>query len=615
MKKGYIAAGIIAVLILMMTVGFFAGRKTLVDAVMVPKPMNISTIHTSQVSRDTRTHESYPQQDGYYNMFFDRAEPTPKVNAKKIKAAIVPHHLLVGRYIASAFEGMASKKITRVILISPDHFSQGKGVASTTLFPWNTPFGGVTADTAYINQLVADGGVQIDPDPFDSEHGISGIMPFIRKSFPNAQIVPVIIRDDMSEAQETQLVKALSQEDNKTLLIGSFDFSHYLPHNAAQFHDATSQSVLEMLDHEMARKLDIDSQPGLSVFLQTVKNLDAPQWQQIFHDSSAGLTGDHETIENTSYFSGYYVDGPQQWRDALTMHFFGDTMFDRDVRRILNQHGSEYIFENLGRFLMGSDLVVANLEGTITTNESIAGNEYPLTFTFDPSVAPMLAREGMTDVSLGNNHSRDFGSDGYDQTRYYLKKNGIRYFGDEINKESVSYNTKVRGTTIGWVGFNAFVPSKTNEVIDEIRRMKTVSDVVVVMPHWGQEYKLTEGGGQTKLAHAFIDAGADIVIGAHPHVVQPIEIYKNKPIFYSLGNFVFDQYFSKDVTMGLSVGVEWQQDELVMRLFVLENKRGKIQLASAEKRDEVLHRIAKDSTVSEQFIPQIKAGVIHLKTK
>ncbi len=614
MKSLYKVSGVMAVVILLTTVGFFIGlqnpEKTVVAETKKVSNIKVQTVQVKRSVSD-RQHNSAKQPSGYYQMFYDRALPTPKID-QDIRVGIVPHHLLVGRYIASAFNGMSSKKIKRVVLISPDHFARGKTRVSATVHPWETPFGKLLPDTKYIESLVNHAGVYIDPEPFDGEHGISGLVPFVKKSFPNAKIVPIVVRDDLSEDGEQRLARALGNIDDKTIIIGSFDFSHYVPHNAAEFHDATSQTVLELLDHETARRLDIDSQPGLAIVLRAAKRLNAPHWNQVLHASSASLSENHDTKENTSYFAGYFTSGPIPWHDKITMHFFGDMMFDRGVRNLMEKHGNDYVFQNVERFMMGSDVVIGNLEGAITTNKSIAGNLSPLLFTFDPSVAATMKKFGITDVSLANNHSRNFGQDGLDQTKHYLTKEGIRYFGDQINEENISYWTEVRGTKIGWVGFSAF-GGKQNDVIDEIRRLRNEVDVLVVMPHWGAEYKLVHGRSQTRLAHTFIDSGADMVIGAHPHVIQPMEIYKGKPIFYSLGNFVFDQYFSKDVTVGLSVGVEWEHNKMKLRLFVLQNNQGEIDLATPEKRDEILKRISKTSIVSPEVSTQIRSGVIHLE--
>jgi len=87
----------------------------------------------------------------------------------------------------------------------------------------------------------------------------------------------------------------------------------------------------------------------------------------------------------------------------------------------------------------------------------------------------------------------------------------------------------------------------------EIAAAKKDGDIVIVYPHWGDEYQHKHDARQSELAHAFIDAGADAVIGSHPHVIEGAEIYEGKPIFYSLGNLVFDQYFSDDTQQGLAL--------------------------------------------------------------
>jgi poly-gamma-glutamate synthesis protein (capsule biosynthesis protein) len=94
----------------------------------------------------------------------------------------------------------------------------------------------------------------------------------------------------------------------------------------------------------------------------------------------------------------------------------------------------------------------------------------------------------------------------------------------------------------------------------EIARLRPSCDFLVVFPHWGIEYQITASARQQELAHEFVDAGADLVIGAHPHVVEPVELYRGKAIFYSLGNFVFDQGLSFWTEHGLAVQVILHQD-------------------------------------------------------
>ena len=114
----------------------------------------------------------------------------------------------------------------------------------------------------------------------------------------------------------------------------------------------------------------------------------------------------------------------------------------------------------------------------------------------------------------------------------------------------------MNGITIGLVGFHELHGSGFDDVLTEVERLSPLTDALFVMPHWGIEYEREKPSAQQRQeAHALIDAGADVIIGAHPHVIQPIELYQDKPIFYSLGNFIFDQYFSQETMEGLAVGV------------------------------------------------------------
>jgi poly-gamma-glutamate synthesis protein (capsule biosynthesis protein) len=111
----------------------------------------------------------------------------------------------------------------------------------------------------------------------------------------------------------------------------------------------------------------------------------------------------------------------------------------------------------------------------------------------------------------------------------------------------------VRGKQFCLVGYHSLYDATTTEVVGEIRALRPECYKVVVFAHWGTEYAPVANAAQVAEAHEFIDAGADLVIGAHPHVVQNVETYRGRAIFYSLGNFMFDQDFSWATTHGLAV--------------------------------------------------------------
>lgn len=241
-----------------------------------------------------------------------------------------------------------------------------------------------------------------------------------------------------------------------------------------------------------------------------------------------------------------------------TILFGGDMMFDRSVRVAMYAHGGDFIFSCIDDTLREPDLVVANLEGPITDNNSISvnskvGDSHNYTFTFEPSVAALLAAHHIDVVNLGNNHILNFGTRGFDSTKHSLPEAGVAYFGQAAGQSWV-YRTTISGVTIEFVNYNEFGGDATT-TLDQIASAKRDGYLPVVYTHWGIEYKTTSSANSHELAHRFVYAGAAIVVGSHPHVVQEHELYRGKYIYYSLGNFIFDQYWNDEVRHGLMLEV------------------------------------------------------------
>ncbi|HVV39370.1 MAG TPA: CapA family protein [Candidatus Paceibacterota bacterium] len=238
--------------------------------------------------------------------------------------------------------------------------------------------------------------------------------------------------------------------------------------------------------------------------------------------------------------------------------FVGDIMLDRDVAVHAQQAGDDALFAGAADLFSGYDLRIGNLEGTITTNKSIAQQDHTiLRFTFDPRFAKVLAQAGFDALSLANNHSLDFGEFGYDDTVSYLSKQNIPAFGSPFNEQHLAVRVSASGLRLCMLGYMDLFKSDPTSIINKIQDIRGECDKVIVMPHWGVEYQHSPTAQQVSLAHEFIDAGADVIIGSHPHVVEPLEIYKGKAIFYSLGNFIFDQHWQPEVMRGLAVGIEF----------------------------------------------------------
>ncbi|MBC7836744.1 CapA family protein [Acetobacteraceae bacterium] len=254
---------------------------------------------------------------------------------------------------------------------------------------------------------------------------------------------------------------------------------------------------------------------------------------------------------------------PIQVEKPVRVLFAGDIMLDRDIARNTARVGVESFVADVAPLFANNDINVANLEGTVTDFPSIAQiDNTVLRFTFTPALAESVLTSLKLDaVSLANNHALDFGAAGYSQTRDFLSERGILSFGSPSNSENLSAQKTVRGNNICFVGYEDFINADPTIITNEITSIRPFCYRVVVFTHWGVEYQIQPTEHQRMLAHAFIDSGADLVIGAHPHVVQPREIYNGKAIFYSLGNFIFDQYFSSQTKRGIAVAVEFYSFE------------------------------------------------------
>lgn len=257
--------------------------------------------------------------------------------------------------------------------------------------------------------------------------------------------------------------------------------------------------------------------------------------------------------------------------EPATVLFVGDIMLDRAVAVHARVAGDDALFAGVAELLAGYDAVVGNLEGTITGNASLSQQDPSvLRFTFDERFARLLKRIGVTAVSLANNHALDFYDAGYRQTVSHLDAAGILHFGTPLNSEDLSAAISLKGKSICLVGYHELFRPDPAGVFAEIGRIRPACDRVVLFAHWGEEYEHSPTVRQQELAHAFVDAGADAVIGAHPHVVEPLEIYKNKAIFYSLGNFIFDQGWRPEVRRGLAVGIGFGESKTSFTLTAID---------------------------------------------
>ncbi len=249
---------------------------------------------------------------------------------------------------------------------------------------------------------------------------------------------------------------------------------------------------------------------------------------------------------------------------SASIVFVGDMMLDRTIRTKIETLGGEAVFRQLPEIVGEADLVVGNLEGPIThfASESVGtdvGDPGNTRFTFDPQIAGLLASAGVGLVSIGNNHIADFGKEGVADTKYFLERAGVRYVGEPWSTTSAHIET-IHGLEVAFVAYNQFISPNKEGVVAAIHEARNAGvDVVIVLAHWGEEYTPEPPLSVRTTATVFAAAGADVIIGTHSHVIGEVEDIGTTRVYYSLGNFIFDQYFSPEVRCGLKVSLALQK--------------------------------------------------------
>lgn len=269
----------------------------------------------------------------------------------------------------------------------------------------------------------------------------------------------------------------------------------------------------------------------------------------------------------------------------------GDVMLGRAVAYKFNNDVSQ-AFENLGEgFFTNHDLGIINLEGPISATDFPANpNPNNLIFNFPPQTVDALNFLGVNAVSMSNNHSRNQGKSGLEETQNLLKEKNIVPIGEQLNFGLERFGDDKKKLSV--ITINML--EDDSDITATIKEEKQAGNFVIIFPHWGSEYQETHNGTQEAAAHSWIDAGADAVFGSHPHVVQDAEIYQEKPIFYSLGNLIFDQTFSQETQQGLILVGKITAEKLSLQILPTVQRNLQVELTTGEKKQEIIKKIKTD---------------------
>lgn len=257
--------------------------------------------------------------------------------------------------------------------------------------------------------------------------------------------------------------------------------------------------------------------------------------------------------------------------EEVTLAITGDILLSSHVLNNYDSGGiNDVVSDRLRAEMQSADITMANEEFPFSERGSEAQDKQ-FTFRVNPSYVAALTELGVDVVTVANNHALDFGKEALTDTFTTLDGAGIAYVGAGDSKERAMqpFITEAGGRKIGFLAASRVIPEVSwnienqqpgmlctydSELLCEaVRNAKTQCDYVVVYVHWGVERENTPQEYQRQLAKSYIDAGADLVIGAHPHVLQGMEYYQGKPIVYSLGNFIFNQEIKSTVLLKVSI--------------------------------------------------------------
>jgi poly-gamma-glutamate synthesis protein (capsule biosynthesis protein) len=467
----------------------------------------------------------------------------------RLTGITVPHHLLAADLVARGVRAAAASRYRRIVLLAPDHFRGTTKPFATTARAFGTVFGPVEADAEAVAALLARDDLVEDSCLFSTEHGIHALLPFLRRAFPDAAIVPVAMSVRSRRAEWDALARLLLPLLNDdTLVVESTDFSHFLPQHMARTYDQQTLNVLAAGDLDAIAGLrqpqHADSVGALYVqtLLQARRHGAAPV---VVANANSQDYAEAPARETTSYMVILY--GPPQAIAAAgpygphgPYYIAGDTFFGRAMKLVLLDEDARARARAAVSTLTGGRPLIVNLEGVILPD--VPGAIDHMTLAMPEALAVgMLKALGVVGVSLANNHAMDLGASGQAETRGALARAGIGVFGQG---ETLSLpGLDITGLSDLGANGDGKVDLLTPALLDRLMRPDARVPVVAFV-HWGREYETQPSPRALALADAMRLRGVALIVGGHPHVASDglTALAGGEALLaYSVGNFLFDQ--------------------------------------------------------------------------
>lgn len=495
-----------------------------------------------------------------------------------VTGIMVPHHLVAPDLMARAFWAASSNDFERIILLSPDHFRAVEGAFGVATGDFDTIFGQVTVDTAGVERLLSTPTAfeLVAPEKVAVEHGFHSLTPFIQKFWPYAQIIPVLgsIHSDLADWRAAAEALAPLVTD-KTLIIQSTDFSHYLPRALAVIRDEESLGVIASHSVGEVRKLNqpnhLDSKASMAVNMLLQARLGAAP-VVIGNRNQAEYGGDPNNT--TSYLAAVWhrdaaAGARLRYDDQKVIYLAGDFFAGRYFEPHLADPAiAGALVEEMLKVTGGAPLVV-NLEGVLL-DQAVVGAPLAAHVMQTGIAQPILQALNVTAASLANNHANDLGEGGLAETTRLL---------GEIGVTPLAHGQVHDLGPVRIAAFSLLSASHAPETTE--RAMRAVEAIcqtdaappLIVFVHWGKEYTRTSGPAERHLASQFSACGASAVIGHHSHqAARSVEAVRGGGgrMIYSLGNFLFDQ--RKDRADGALAELRiFKQGTTALRLIPIPN--------------------------------------------
>lgn len=503
------------------------------------------------VAAQERTPEAVPEKP-FPLFYFSDAPFREAIDATTSSALEVPvtgltlpHHALALDLIAEGLALAAGGDYERIIIISPDHFRRGKTPGSTAVRDFLTVLGRVPTDKAAATSLARHPLVSVS-SLASHEHGFQAILPLLAEWFPGVPVLTVALGIRTTPEEWKGLAEAIEPFfTEKTLLIQSTDFSHYLTAAAARGKDAETLRLLALeepdrvkdlhqpdhLDSKAAQWIQMTLQKKRGSRLTVVNNRNAAAYAP---------ANEPEPRETTSYLTQVFSPDfiPAEKLPGKAWYLGGDFHLGRQLAAFADEPGVLDFLEKRLRQLTGGAPVILNLEGVLCETPPDPAALHPMQIAMPAEVTlELLRRWNVAGVVVANNHTLDLGAEGYAETKRLLDAAGIAVLEDK---------SRVR-----FPGFDLFAATDVrNHPGPEIDVLRTADfpprgdDGItrIAFFHWGQEYRSEGTERQHWLTNAALEAGFDLITGCHPHVPSLTWAEQDGSLVYhSLGNLLFDQ--------------------------------------------------------------------------